>query len=43
MVVLKGNEFESTHFSEVTKFAKKIDPTCFEVKAAKSIGISFGD
>jgi phosphofructokinase-like protein len=43
MVVLKGNQFESTHLSEVTKFAKKIDPTCFEVKAAKSIGISFGD
>ena len=43
MVVLKGNQFESNLLSEVSKSTKTIDPQSFEIKAAKSIGISFGD
>jgi 6-phosphofructokinase 1 len=43
MVILKGNQFESILLSEVTKSTKNIDPNCFEIRAAKSIGISFGD
>jgi 6-phosphofructokinase 1 len=43
MVILKGTQFESTFLSEVSKSTKLIDPNSFEIKAAKSIGISFGD
>lgn len=43
MVVLKGNQFESTFLSGVSKSIKLIEPDCFEIQAAKSIGISFGD
>ena len=43
MVILKGNQIESTLLSAVAKHSRTIDPTCFEIKAAKSIGISFGN
>jgi 6-phosphofructokinase 1 len=43
MVVLKGNQFESTFLSGVSKSIKLIEPDSFEIQAAKSIGISFGD
>jgi 6-phosphofructokinase 1 len=43
MVILKGNHFDSISLSEVSKSTKVVDPNCYEVKAAKSIGISFGD
>jgi phosphofructokinase-like protein len=43
MVILEGTKFDSISLSEVVKSTKTIDPTCFEIKAAKSIGISFGD
>jgi 6-phosphofructokinase 1 len=43
MVVLKGNQFESTFLSAVSKSIKLIVPDSFEIHAAKSIGISFGD
>lgn len=43
MVILEGTKLNSISLSEVAKSTKTIDPTCFEIKAAKSIGISFGD
>jgi 6-phosphofructokinase 1 len=43
MVILEGNNFDSIWLSKVSKSTKTIDPNCFEVKAATSIGISFGN
>lgn len=43
MVALHGSEIGSTELQEAVKQLKKVDPQGELVKAAKSVGISFGD
>jgi 6-phosphofructokinase 1 len=43
MVALRGGEITEIPFDEAIKSTKRIQINGFEVKAAKSIGISFGD
>lgn len=43
MVAILGNKIDSIPFQEVTNSTKKIEVNGFEIQAAKTIGISFGD
>lgn len=43
MVTFKNNSISSTSLKEATASNNNVDPKCYLVKAAKGIGISFGD